>query len=161
PNVWSRNYLLATTNLADVSAAELAAEADRIMGAVGVGHRKVELTGADAGDRLVAGFRELGWKPECDVIMVAAREPDRDVDTSIVEEVTIDELAPAWTEGWRTNPDVLGDTVVQQLIENKHNLSNVVETQFFAARIDGDIASYCELYSDGSTAQIENVLTLE
>ena len=28
-------------------------------------------------------------------------------------------------------------------------------------RVDGEVASYCELYSDGSTAQIENVLTLE
>src|SRR5262245_33561645 len=99
PNVWSRNYLLVRASLADVSASELAAEADRIMGAVGVGHRKVELTDADAGDRLVGDFRELGWKPECDVIMVAAREADRDVDAGIVEEVTIDELAPCGPKG--------------------------------------------------------------
>jgi predicted GNAT family acetyltransferase len=35
------------------------------------------------------------------------------------------------------------------------------DTRFFAARIDGEIASYCDLYSDGSTGQIEAVLTLE
>ena len=35
-----------------------------------------------------------------------------------------------------------------------------MDTRFFAARVDGEVASYCELYSDGQTAQIENVLTL-
>src|SRR5262245_18655423 len=161
PNVWSRNYLLATKNLAEATAAELAAEAGRIMGAAGLGHRKVELIDAGAGDRLLEGFQELGWKAECDVIMVAAREPDADADTSSVKEVTVDELVPTWTGGWRTDPDVLGDVVIRQLIENKRALPDVVETRFFAARVDGEVASYCELYSDGSTAQIENVLTLE
>jgi ribosomal protein S18 acetylase RimI-like enzyme len=161
PNVWSRNYLLATENLDGVTAPDLAAEADRIMGAAGLGHRKVEVVDADAGDRLADGFRELGWNQECDVIMVSAREPDREVDTSSVEEVTVDELVPAWSGGWSADPDVLTDAVVRQLIENKRGLSDVVDTRFFAARVDGEIASYCELYSDGATAQIENVLTLE
>lgn len=161
PNVWSRNYLLATENLAEASASELAAEADRIMAAAGLGHRKVEVVDAPTGDRLAPGFAELGWNAECDVIMVAARPPDDEADTSIVEDVTVDELVEAWTKGWRTSPDVVGDSVIRQLVENKRSLSLAVETRFFAARVDGQIASYCELYFDGSTAQIENVLTLE
>jgi len=56
---------------------------------------------------------------------------------------------------------VPGDSVIMQLVENKRSLSRAIETRFFAARVDGRVASYCELYSDGSTAQIENVLTLE
>jgi GNAT superfamily N-acetyltransferase len=159
-NVWSRNYLLATENIGEASAADLAAETDRIMGALGIGHRKVELVDAETGDRLERGFRELGWNPECDVIMVARRDPDRPVDTSTIEEVTVDELVPAWTNGWQTDPAVLGESVVAQLIENKRSLGDVIGTRFFAARVDGEIASYCELYSDGSTGQIENVLTL-
>jgi ribosomal protein S18 acetylase RimI-like enzyme len=161
PNVWSRNYLLATENLAEVTAEDLAGEAERIMGAAGLGHRKVELIDAEVGDRLSDGFRKLGWNQECDVIMVASRESDRDVDTSLVEEVTVDDLAPAWSGGWTIDPAVDSDAVVRQLVENKRALSKVVETRFFAARVDGEVASYCELYSDGSTAQIENVLTLE
>jgi ribosomal protein S18 acetylase RimI-like enzyme len=161
PNVWSRNYLLATENLSGVTAEDLAGETERIMGAAGLAHRKVELVDAEVGDRLSDGFRKLGWNQECDVIMVAAREPDRDVDTSLVEEVTVDDLAPAWTGGWTIDPAVDSDAVVRQLVENKRALSKVVETRFFAARVDGEVASYCELYSDGSTAQIENVLTLE
>jgi len=161
PHVWSRNYLLATENLADVTADDLAGEAERIMGGAGLGHRKVELIDAEVGDRLADRFRELGWNQECDVIMVAAREPDREVDTSLVEETTVDELVPAWAGSWTIDPAVLGDTVIEQLIQNKRALSEVVEARFFAARVAGEIASYCELYSDGFTAQIENVLTLE
>jgi ribosomal protein S18 acetylase RimI-like enzyme len=47
------------------------------------------------------------------------------------------------------------------LVENKRRLPETIDTRFFAARVGGDVAAYCELYSDGSTAQIENVLTLE
>lgn len=161
PAVWSRNYLLANVELDHASAADFAAEADRILREIGARHRKVEVFDADAGDRLEPGFRELGWNAECDVLMVARRDPDRLVDTSVVDEVTVDELVPAWTEGWRTDPDVLGENVIGQLVESKRRLGAVVETRFFAVRVDGEVASYCELYSDGSTAQIENVLTLE
>jgi GNAT superfamily N-acetyltransferase len=159
--VWSRNFLFANADLGDASAAELAEEADRLLGEAGARHRKVEVFEEDAGARLEPGFRELGWNAECDVIMVAMRDPDRPIDTSIVGEVTVDDLVPAWTEGWRSDPDVLGEEVTRQLVENKRRLGNVVDTRFFASRVDGQVASYCELYSDGSTAQIENVFTLE
>lgn len=161
PSVWSRNYLLATENVAEASADDLAAETDRIMGGAGLRHRKVELTDDAAGERLEPGFRALGWASECDVIMVWRRDLDRPVDTSIADEVSLDDLVPAWTEGWRTDPAVLGEEVMHQLVENKRGMSEVVETRFFAARVDGKVASYCELYSDGRTAQIENVLTLD
>jgi ribosomal protein S18 acetylase RimI-like enzyme len=36
-----------------------------------------------------------------------------------------------------------------------------VRTRYFAAFADGDVASYCELYTDGRTGQIEAVATLE
>jgi GNAT superfamily N-acetyltransferase len=161
PDVWSRNYLFANELPEGVSASELAGEADRVLGAAGLRHRKVELFADEPGARLEAGFRELGWHPECDVIMVAQRSPDRPVDTSLVDEVTVDDLVPAWTEGWLADPDVLGEDVARQLVESKRRLGKVVETRFFAARIEGEVASYCELYSDGRMAQIENVLTLE
>ena len=83
PNVWSRNYLLATENVTEASAEDLAAEADRIMGGAGLRHRKVELSDDAAGERLEPGFRALGWVSECDVIMVAktgARPAGRHVD---------------------------------------------------------------------------------
>jgi GNAT superfamily N-acetyltransferase len=161
PDVWSRNYLFATKELETVSAEELAREAERLLGQAGLRHRKVEVFDDTAGARLEPEFLELGWTRECDVIMVASRDADQPADTSAVEEVTIDDLAPAWTESWATDPAVFSSDVARQLVENKRSLGNEPDTRFFAARVDGEIASYCELYSDGRTAQIENVLTLE
>jgi GNAT superfamily N-acetyltransferase len=161
PSVWSRNYLFANENLDGATAESLAAETDRILGGLGLRHRKAELIDAKAGDRLERGFRELGWDSECDVIMVARRDPDRQVDTSIVDEVGLDDLAAAWTEGWRAEPRVESEDVVQQLVENRRVMADAVDTRFFAARVDGQIGSYCELYFDDRTGQIEDVLTLE
>ena len=52
------------------------------------------------------------------------------------------------------------DDVIRQLTEHKQVLA-VAGARFFAARVDGVLASYCDLYSDGQTAQIEAVQTLE
>ena len=161
PYVWSRNYLFAETNLDDASAEQLAAETDRILGDAGLNHRKVELIDAEAGDRLEPGFATLGWVSECALVMVARRPLDREVDTSIVDEVTVEELVPVWAEGWRSEPRVENEEVVRQLGDNRRVLIDAIDTRLFAGRVDGEIGSYCELYSDGRTGQIENVFTLE
>ena len=124
PRVWSRNYLFADGDLGAVTAEELAAETDRILGAAGLTHRKVELVDEEAGDRLEPEFRELGWQVECDVVMVARRDLDRDVDASIVDEVPIDELVPVWSHGWQTDPRVQDDEVVRQLVENRRVMAD-------------------------------------
>jgi predicted GNAT family acetyltransferase len=161
PSVWSRNYLYATEELDTASAEELAAEANRLLGQAGLRHRKVEVWDAEAGVRLEPGFVKLGWNRERDVIMVVHREPDRLVDTSSVHEVGADDLVPTWTESWALDPAVLNSDVARQLVENKRRLGVETNTRFFAARVDGEVGAYCELYSDGQTAQIENVFTLD
>jgi GNAT superfamily N-acetyltransferase len=161
PRVWSRNYLFADIGLGAVTAEELAAEADRILGAAGLTHRKVELVDEEAGDRLEPEFRELGWQVECDVIMVARRDLDRDVDASVVDEVSIDELVPVWSGGWQTDPRVQDDEVVRQLVENRRVMSEAVDTRFFAGYVNGEIGSYCELYYEPDIGQIEDVFTLD
>jgi GNAT superfamily N-acetyltransferase len=161
PRVWSRNYLFADRDLGGVTAIELAAETNRILGAAGLTHRKVELVDEEAGDRLEPQFRELGWQVECDVVMVPRRDPDRSVDTSIVDEVAIEELAPVWSLGWQNEPRVTDDDVVRQLVENRRVMAAAVETRFFAGRVDGEIGSYCELYYEPDIGQIEDVFTLE
>ena len=161
PDVWSRNYLLLGEGHGHVSAAELAEEVDAVFRPLGLHHRKIEVFDDATGARLQPGFAKLGWSSECDVIMVATRAEDREVDTSGVDEVTADYLVPAWSESWHLDPHVFSDNVAHQLIENKRRLPETRDTRFFAARVEGETAAYCELYSDGRTAQIENVFTLE
>jgi ribosomal protein S18 acetylase RimI-like enzyme len=161
PRVWSRNYLVAEKNLGQASAELLAAEADRILGGAGLRHRRIEVPDGDIGARLEAGFRGLGWGSQCDLVMVARREPDRPADTSLVEEVSIEELEPIWVAGIRSEPFGQDDEVVRQLVDNKRVVMEAIETRFFAARVDGALVSYCDLYSDGQTGQLEAVMTLE
>lgn len=161
PRVWSRNYLFAERSLETVTAEELAVETERVLGAAGLTHRKIELVDPQAGARLEPEFRELRWEVECDVIMVARRPLDREVDTSNVDEVPIEELVPVWTHGWQAEPRIHDEDVVQQLVENRRVMARAVDTRFFAGRIDGEIGSYCELYSEPGIGQIEDVLTVE
>lgn len=161
PRVWSRNYLVADTGLDEASTELLAAESDRVLGGAGMRHGKVEVYDEEVGARLEPGFRELGWDVHCDVLMVARREPDRTTDPSLAQEVGIDELEPIWAEGVRGEPYGTDEETVRQLVANKHVIAASRDTRFFAARIDGAIASYCDLYSNGSTGQIEAVGTLE
>lgn len=161
PRVWSRNYLVADTELDETSAELLAAEADRILGEAGLRHRKVEVYDEDVGARLEPGFHELGWDVQCDVLMVGRRAADRPSDVSLVEEVNIDELAPVLAEASRSAPSGADEDVVRQLVGNKRVVMAARDTRLFAARADGVIASFCDLYSDGRTGQIEAVWTLE
>lgn len=161
PHVWSRNYLFASEKLDRADASALALETDRIFEPRGLRHRKVELVDPEAGARLEPAFRELGWIAQCDVVMVAHRPPDHPTHTSVVAEVSFDEISDAWAEGWRTEPHVENEEAVRQLVDSKRVVAEAAETRFFASRVEARIGSYCELYSDGRTAQIENVFTLE
>jgi predicted GNAT family acetyltransferase len=93
--------------------------------------------------------------------MIARRKPDRPVDLSPAKEVSIEELEPVLAEGIRSEPFGKDEEVVRQLVANKRVVVGARDTAFFAARIDGVIGSYCDLYSDRSTGQIEAVMTLE
>jgi ribosomal protein S18 acetylase RimI-like enzyme len=113
-----------------------------------------------AAERLEPQFRELGWSSEHDVVMTHKRAPDREADIDSVEEVEAAELESAWAEGTRSEPWGTDENVVRQLVEQRHVLA-AAGARFFAARVNGEIAGMCELYSDGGTAQIESVMTLE
>jgi ribosomal protein S18 acetylase RimI-like enzyme len=78
-----------------------------------------------------------------------------------VEEVLFEELKPIWVDGIRSAPFGQDDEVVRQLVDNKRVVMEAIETRFFAGRVDGALVSYCDLYSDGQTGQIEAVMTLE
>jgi ribosomal protein S18 acetylase RimI-like enzyme len=93
--------------------------------------------------------------------MVAAREPDRDVDLSQAEEVSHEELEPVWAEANRADGHIDDEDVIRELAEGKQVLASAIDVRFFGARADGEIGAYCELYSVEGTGQIENVLTLE
>ena len=151
-NVYDLNYLRADE---PAPAVVLADEAEHAMETFL--HRKVvvERDGREA----ASGFAALGWNVTPHLIMARQREADRVVDTSMVREVDFDELLDARREVTVAEPT--GDPSLSQLLDRgKRRIIAAVPTRFFAAFVDGRVAAYCELRSDGAVAQIEDVNTL-
>src|SRR5205823_97577 len=105
----------------DASAEELAAEADRVQGAAGVGHRRVNIRGEEQIARLEPQFVRLGWEPQRFVFMVQWRGPDRPGDRK-VREVDEPTLRPLWAEAIRLEPHGKDETLVQQILEHRRNV---------------------------------------
>jgi RimJ/RimL family protein N-acetyltransferase/ribosomal protein S18 acetylase RimI-like enzyme len=134
---------------------ELIAEAERLM--EDYFHKRVILERADGGT--AAGFREQGWTVVPHLIMARTREPDRRVDTSLVREVSFEELTASRREVTVGEP--WGDDEISFLLdEAKRLIMRAVPTRFFAAVAGEEVAAYCEVRSDGAVAQIEDVNTL-
>jgi ribosomal protein S18 acetylase RimI-like enzyme len=139
----------------EATAAELAAEADRLQ--AGLGHRKIAIDD-ELGAAVEDDFRSAGWRVGRLLVMVQRAAAALD---GVVEDVDPDELAPVWATGIREGEYGDDEDVVRQLVEAQHRRRRAVRVRYFAARVDGEIASYCELFSDGETAQVESVMTLE
>ena len=158
PLVWDLNYLRVEQS-EGATAEELAAEAERLHGESGHGHRAVEIVGAAEGERLEHGFAALGWETESLLIMVHRRPPDRPAETTLVREVSEAELQPAWERTSRSQPWATDDEVVRQVVGAHYLLDQAAAVRRFAVLVEGSVASYCELYVEGPTAQIEDVAT--
>jgi ribosomal protein S18 acetylase RimI-like enzyme len=155
PHVYDLNLLRVEHGQPSVE--ELVSDAEEIQGAAGLTHRRVQVT-PELDEPLGPRFRELGWEAEALVVMAQHREPERAVDPSAAREVDRRDLAGAWAVGMRS--DGLSEEVVRELLAHKELIAESTPTRYFAARADGTIASYCELYTDGASAQVESVMTL-
>lgn len=141
------------------TAKDLAREAEQIQPESLV-HRRVNLRDQGIAERLEPGFVELGWEMQRFVLMAHRREPDRPSDLSSVRETTEEELRPIWAAGIRSEPFGKDEEVVGQLLEHKSSIREAIPTRYFAAVANGELASYCELYSENGVGQIEAVMTL-
>jgi GNAT superfamily N-acetyltransferase len=160
PLRWDSNFLWATRTLDGVAAEALAAEADRILGGAGLAHREIIVERAADGERLATAFAALGFECEDVAVMALRREPDRPRDLALVEEVDVDTFIPAVTNVYRQMPLSGSEEVARSLADYRRVLA-ADGARFFAARVDGQIASMCELYQGRGVAQVEDVFTLE
>jgi ribosomal protein S18 acetylase RimI-like enzyme len=158
PRRWDSNYLLVERLPDEVTAVELAQEAERIQGGAGLNHRKLEVRDEVAGRRLEPDFRELGWTVHRHVLMALHREPARA--SGSAEEVDLEALREPRARQLRSYEWAEDDEVLAQLHEAKRLFTDRVETRFFAVLQDGAPVSWGDLYLAGQTAQIEDVATL-
>jgi RimJ/RimL family protein N-acetyltransferase len=152
PIVYDANFLRVD---AIATAEEHEAEADALMERFW--HRRVITDTSDAA--LAAGFDGLGWTQTTHVVMSHVREPDRAVDTAAVREVSFEELVEPHIRVTLSEPHGTLE-LAESLLAAKRRVTAAVPTRFFAAYVEGEVAAYCELRSDGRTAQIEDVNTL-
>ena len=157
PKVWDVNFLFLTAD--DLSAAEIAAEADRIMAPAGCEHRRVGTFDAERGARLAEEFEALGWETDVHVVMGHRREPDKTVDTSMVQELG----DRTWASRLEQTHSYAGyDSEVDPQMRALYDLTGeVVDKKDFGIVADGKVVSFALLFSDGRTGQIEDVATLD
>lgn len=143
------------------SGEEVAAAIDRVQGAAGLEHREAQAADEADGERLAPAFEAFGWKVHRDVYMALHREPDRSAGAA--GEVGWEQFRPARERVYREDPWFAGvsDETIAQLVDRREAVARATRLRHFAARAgSGEIASICDLYSDGRTAQVEDVYTL-
>lgn len=143
----------------EASAGELADEADRILGGAGLLHREIRVDDDARGAALADGLRARGYG--CDRLV--AMRLDRPTDPSLpeVEEVDLETLRPALETAISREPYGDSADTIRILAAFREELVRHAGARFFCARVDGEIASFCDLYRDGPVAQIEDVNTLQ
>ena len=159
PRVWELN-LLRAERAEGVTAAALAEEAERLQSEAGMVHRRVSVVDEASGARLEPGFRELGWEVNRFVAMVHRRPPAREADLSSVAEVDRSTLRPLRERAIREEPWGKDPRTVAELLEASALTATVADVRHFAVTVDGEVASATDLYSVGTTAQVEDVTTL-
>ena len=135
--------------------AELAAEAERAQAALG--HRLILVPDAALGERLAPAFERLGWETQRFVVMAHRRAPERAVDTALAVEVDDETLRGPRERQTLCYPWATPE-VARQLSDARR--LNPLETRFYAVLVEGEVASFTDLYLDRDTAQVEAVVTL-
>jgi len=156
--VWDLN-LLRADRPHGATAEELADEAERLHGDAGQTHRRVAVPAETEGERLVDGFRSLGWETECFLFMARREVGPRSADLALVEEVHWETVRPLRERIARAEPWADSEETVRQVLDAGRLVERASRVRHFAIRVEGEPVSAADLYSDGRTAQVEDVVT--
>ena len=158
PGRWDSNFLRVERPLGDVTAAELAAEADHALG--DLRHREIVVEDDGQGARVAAGFGALGWEVDHLLVMARHRPPDREA-VAPAEELWFDEVRPLIVEVNKRGHGGMSAAEAAMLADFRRELVRTVGARFFGSRVDRQVVGTCELYCLDRVAQIEDVHTLE
>jgi N-acetylglutamate synthase-like GNAT family acetyltransferase len=158
PGRWDSNFLRVERSVGETTPAELAADADRILAELR--HREFVVEDDAVGERLAAGFVELGYEADRLAYMKLARDADQAPPALSVEEVELDIVRSAIVETNLVGHGGMSRESAEMLADFRRVLVAEIGARFFVTRLDGQIAGYCELYQHNGVAQIEDVNTL-
>ena len=158
PRVWDLNFLR-TYGGRHVDPGEVAADAELLHTSAGHSHRRVDAPDESVGALLEPFFRRLGWHIDREIFMAYRGGGERGADTSTVEEVSRDDLRSLREEITRGEPWATDDEVVSMVLDAGALWAGAGNARHFAMRSGGEVVSTADLYSDGRTAQVEDVAT--
>jgi GNAT superfamily N-acetyltransferase len=156
--VWDLN-LLRAFDLAGATIGALVAEAERLQGMAGHAHRRIAVFDQEAGVRLEPEFRTAGWELERSLFMAWQGGDVSSAGAVAVKEVDAAALRPLRLERTRAEPWAESEELVRQAVESGELIARMGNARHFAALVDGQVVSGIDLYSDGRTAQAEDLST--
>jgi ribosomal protein S18 acetylase RimI-like enzyme len=158
PQRYYSNFLRTETDLTGVSADDLIAAADDVLGDGRYEHRLVIVRDEAAAARLAPGFTAAGFARAPEVVKLLRREPDRPAKLD-VDVVPFSQARDLILQTYHEDGG-LPKTVEVPFTDLRAKYETAIGARFFVARIDGKQAGLCELYVDGEDAQVENVGTV-
>lgn len=159
PLVYFANLLWVTAAPGEVSAAEIIAGADRLLGAFD--HRWVVVDRESLWRMLTEQFAAAGWSMQTHVVMTHRRTPDRMAPLHAVREVGHEDLRRAEMAYMRTQPWCTSDEPARQVLEHHLRIGTALGERCFAVHDGGDVIAYAKLRHRGAIAQVEDVVVLE
>jgi ribosomal protein S18 acetylase RimI-like enzyme len=155
--VYDTNFVRFERGFDDLTAEVVEAAADALQSSLA--HRKVMIPDEDAGARVTEALRARGWRLHT-LATMAYEGPREREPVEGVEEVAPEELRDARQEGLidgTRDPDAR-----RQIVEFTERMAAVFPTRLMAGRAEsGEIGSFCALFQNGGTGQIEEVTTIE
>ncbi|HEY6781106.1 MAG TPA: GNAT family N-acetyltransferase [Thermoleophilaceae bacterium] len=156
PLVWSLNALRVEDP--DADAERLEATAEQYLSAYG--HRRLVMHDQQLAARLAPELAARGWNVDRLLVMVSRRPAQRLLPDGLAAEADRELGAAALAAFRREQPFGWQDEAVRQLGEMDARFSTRMAARDFVAPAGRPTAA-CRLYSDGRTAQVDEVGTLE
>lgn len=160
PKVFDFNFLRIEGVPTDLDFEELIDEAERLHATAGHGHCKIVIDDEILGRALQLRFQSEGWEPAALLVMVYRGEAPPPAG-EVVRDISLSELREVRAAAFASGPIGRDPEAMRQLLDKDAVYLEAGNGRFIAALVDGRAVCSADLYSNGSTAQIEAVLTLE
>jgi GNAT superfamily N-acetyltransferase len=155
PLVWGLNHLRLAC---PVTSEQVVALAEEHLG--DLPYRQVAIEHQASAELLEAPLRARGWKPDRELLMALARPADSEADASAVvevEQVAVSALMRRWVSD---DPKMTPETI-DQVVAATAREGRVRDARNLSIRdAAGEAVAMTKLYSDGVTAQVEDVYTV-
>jgi GNAT superfamily N-acetyltransferase len=157
PRVWDLNFLRVERLPWLAPGRRIDADAERRLGAEGLKHRRVICERPEVGVRLAAALTAQGWTTQPLLVMTwSGGSPPPDAGEAAVTDGSFAELREAYRWAASATPGADPESI-DQLVREAERSRPALR---LLARMEGQVASFCRVFSDGRTAEIDDVGTL-